>query len=87
MNMQKMRAQICLQWQIFLNKLLIVKKCKYWHHLKVFILATHDFLKNYQYATFDEKVSSGLQLLNIKFAQSSIQTSITWPKKIEKQNI
>jgi hypothetical protein len=53
----------------------------------VFILATHDFLKTCQYATFDEKVSLGLQLLSIKFAQSSIQTSITWPKKIGKGNI
>jgi hypothetical protein len=42
--------------------LLIVKNWAYWHHLKVFILAML-FLK--QYDTSNEKVSSGLQFMNI----------------------
>jgi hypothetical protein len=58
--MWKMRAQISLQWQMFLSKLLLVKNWGYWHHLKVFIFATRDFLKACQYATFDEKVILGL---------------------------
>ncbi len=41
----------------------------------------HALFKACQYATFNEKVSLGLQLVNIKFAQSSIQAFITWPKK------
>jgi len=47
---------------IALNKLLIMKNWAYWHHLKVFVLAML-FLK--QYDTSNEKVSSGLQSMNI----------------------
>jgi len=47
----------------------------------------HAFSKACQYTTFDEKVSSNLQPLNIKVAQSSIQSCITWPKKISKGRI
>jgi len=40
----------------------------------------HALSKACQYATFDEKVNSSLQRVNIKFVQSSIQTCKTWPK-------
>jgi hypothetical protein len=40
----------------------------------------HALFKACQYATFDEKVNSSLQCVNIKFVQSSIQTCKTWPK-------
>ncbi len=40
----------------------------------------HALFKACQYATFDEKVNSSLQHVNIKFVQSSIQACITWPK-------
>jgi hypothetical protein len=45
----------------------------------------HALSKACQYVTSNEKVSLGLQLVNIKFAQSSIQTCITWPKRIKKK--
>jgi hypothetical protein len=45
----------------------------------------HALFKACQYAIFSEKIRLGLQLVNIKFAQSSIQACITWPKKIKKK--
>jgi hypothetical protein len=45
----------------------------------------HALSKACQYATFNEKVILGLQLVNIKFAQSSIQACIKWPNKIRKK--
>jgi hypothetical protein len=38
----------------------------------------HAISKACQYATSNEKVSLGLQPMNIKFTQSSIQIYITW---------
>jgi len=40
----------------------------------------HAFSKACQYATFDEKVNSNLQRVNIKFVQSTIQNCKAWPK-------
>jgi hypothetical protein len=47
----------------------------------------HDLFKACQYATSDGKVSSGLQLMNIKTPQSSIRSYTTWPKKSSKRRI
>jgi hypothetical protein len=44
----------------------------------------HALFKVCQYATSNEKVSSSLQLVNIKYAQFSIQACITWPKESRK---
>ncbi len=41
----------------------------------------HALSKACQYATFDEKISFGLQLVSIKTTQSSVQSCIIWPKK------
>ncbi len=49
--------------------------------------SSHAFLKTCQYAIFGEKLNSGLQHVNMKFAQSSIQTYITWPKKLGKKRV
>jgi hypothetical protein len=38
----------------------------------------HALFKVSQYATSNEKVSSSLQLVNIKYGQFSIQACITW---------
>jgi hypothetical protein len=42
----------------------------------------HAFSKACQYTTSNEKVSYGLQPMNIKATQSSIQSCITWPKNL-----
>jgi hypothetical protein len=42
----------------------------------------HAFSKACQYITSNEKVNYGLQPMNIKVTQSSIQSCITWPKKL-----
>jgi hypothetical protein len=44
----------------------------------------HALFKVCQYATSNEKVSSSLQHVNIKYAQFSIQACKTWPKKSRK---
>lgn len=33
-----------------------------------------------QYATNDDKIFKGLASINVKFAQTSFQSCITWPK-------
>jgi hypothetical protein len=43
------------------------------------------FFLTCQYATYNEKVSSSLQHVSIKCAQSLIQACITWPKNQEKE--
>ncbi len=45
----------------------------------------HAFFKTCQYAIYNEKISSSLQCVNIKYAQSLIQACITWPKNQEKE--
>jgi hypothetical protein len=45
----------------------------------------HAFLKTCQYAIYNEKISSSLRCVNIKYAQSLIQDCITWPKNQEKE--
>jgi hypothetical protein len=37
--MWNIKAQIYLQWKMFLNKSLVIKNWGYWHHLKVFFFA------------------------------------------------
>jgi hypothetical protein len=34
-----------------------------------------------QYATNDDNISKDLTSINVKFAQTSLQSCITWPKK------
>jgi hypothetical protein len=41
----------------------------------------HAMNKVSQYAMSDDKVSKDLMLINVKFAQTSLQFYITWPKK------
>jgi hypothetical protein len=47
----------------------------------------HALFKVCQYAISNEKVSSSLQLVNIIYAQFSIQAYITWPKKSRKWKV
>jgi hypothetical protein len=47
----------------------------------------HALFKACQYATSNEKINLGLQLVNIKFTQSSIQTYIIWFKKSRKGRV
>ncbi len=37
--MWNIKAQIYLQWKMFLNKSLVIKNWGYWHHLKAFFFA------------------------------------------------
>jgi len=47
----------------------------------------HALFKACQYGIFDEKISLGLQLVNIKFVQSLIKTCITWSKHLRKRRV
>jgi hypothetical protein len=42
----------------------------------------HAMSKATQYATIDDKISKDLAPINVKLAQLSFQSCITWPKKL-----
>lgn len=42
----------------------------------------HAMSKVAQYAIDDDRISKNLALMSVKFAQTSLQSCITWPKKI-----